>query len=525
VKAGIEISKRLVLVNSSSAVLRKVLSLGVLVWLKQYLLRRISPEEYSLLPVLMALIIFFPLLTTMFVSGLRRYVTDAYARGDERQVTRLVSTMLPLLVGIACVLLCVGGGCAWLIDRILEIDPRYVGQARLMFGLLILGASARVAVGPLGLGFDLRQRFLLRNMIGLGAELIRTALLVGLLLLSTRVLWVVVANTAATLIELVVATRVSMKLAPCLRFRRAAFQREAARPLLSFGGWSVLSQLCFMIREAADPLILQRLASAVAVTSFDVGSLFDRHVRTTFLQATFAAQPAITAMNATEQHERLRRTYLRMTRYSLWMLGFLSLPLVVFRRGVLALPAREIRSLCRRSGRHGAPDGARDRDLSQLDPGNAGRRQGRGSGRGPARGGDHHRESRADLLFRRGPEHGCGGVRPRDADRHPRRSSSPELDPGPAPRADDPAGVALPDLPAGSRAGPVRRSPLGRVARAGPARGLGGPGPGLRHGRPGLRAGHLVAGDEFRGAPRGRGLAGAPSPRRSQRVASPMDRG
>ena len=337
----IEISKHLLFVNATSSVFRKVLSLAVLVWLQQYLLRRIPTEEYQLLPVLTALIVFFPLVSTMFASGVRRYVTEAFARDDEEHVTRLVSTMLPLLVGIAGLLLGIGLFGAWHIDALIEVDPAYVEEARWMFALLILGATLRIALAPLGLGFDLRQRFLLRNAIGLGAELLRTLLLLALLAFSTRVLWVVVANTVATLVELAVVTRVSMGMVESLRFRRQSVTPSAARPLLGFGGWSVVNQLAFLVREAADPLLLNRLSSEASVASFHVGSLVDKHVRTTFLQANQASLPVVTAMHATGQKDRLRSAYLRISRISLWILGLLAAPLVVFREELFALYLQE----------------------------------------------------------------------------------------------------------------------------------------------------------------------------------------
>lgn len=50
----VEISKRLVLINSGSSVLAHLVNISILLWLHQYLLRRISPEEYSLYPVIVS---------------------------------------------------------------------------------------------------------------------------------------------------------------------------------------------------------------------------------------------------------------------------------------------------------------------------------------------------------------------------------------------------------------------------------------------------------------------------------------
>jgi len=124
----IEISKRLVLINSASSVVAKVLNVCVLVWLYQYLLRRISPEEYALYPVLMGVMAFAPLLTLILTSGLGRYIVDAYAKGDEQRVTQITSTMFPLLLAATVPVLVIGGLFAWYVDRILTIAPAYVGK-------------------------------------------------------------------------------------------------------------------------------------------------------------------------------------------------------------------------------------------------------------------------------------------------------------------------------------------------------------------------------------------------------------
>lgn len=99
--AKVEISKQLVLVNAASSVVVRVVNISVLVWLQQYLLKRISAEKYALYPVLGAAIVFLPLLMGVLTSGLGRYIVEAYAKGDERGVTQIVSTMFLLTsVGI-----------------------------------------------------------------------------------------------------------------------------------------------------------------------------------------------------------------------------------------------------------------------------------------------------------------------------------------------------------------------------------------------------------------------------------------
>ena len=340
--AGVEISKRLVLVNSISTALRRVVTIAVAFWLHQHLARRISPEEYSLYWVLIALMIFVPFLTLLFTSGLSRFVTEAYARGDVQRVGQVVSTMFPLLLAASAALVGLGLLFAWNIDSVLTLAPEHVGDARVMFALLVLGAALRMAAAPFELGFYVKQRFVLRNVIGTGAELLRVALLLVLLhALGSRVLWVVVSFFAANLLELVLAVALSRRMVPELRFRARDFRREIVKPITSFGGWSLVAHAATLIREAADPLILNKLGTAVDVSSFSLGSNVDRHLRQTIFGLSRNAHPAIVALDATGQKERQRRAYFRLGRYNLWLLLFVSLPLIIFRRELFELYLRE----------------------------------------------------------------------------------------------------------------------------------------------------------------------------------------
>jgi O-antigen/teichoic acid export membrane protein len=335
--SGIEISKRLVLANALSSILRKVLVLGVLVWVHQLYIKRLAPEEYALLPVTAILLLAFPLIPNMFAAGLRRYVTDAYARGDERRVTGIVSTMAPVLWLAAGGTALLGGVCALFIDSVIELQPEQVGKARAMFALMMLAMALRFAAAPFGLGFDLNQRFALRNALGLAAEVFKALLLVCLVTISIDVLWIVVANTAATVLELAATTVISQRLVPALRLERGAFRRETIGELLSFGGWSVVIQIALIVRDSADVFILNRLSSPVEVNNFYIGSIPDRHIRNTYIEATANAQPVITAFNALDQDERLRRAFFRLSRYSLWSLACVCLPLILYREEALGL--------------------------------------------------------------------------------------------------------------------------------------------------------------------------------------------
>ena len=334
----VEISKSLVLVNSASAVVARLLHVTVLVWLFQYLLDRISEDEFAILAVVTAVMVFVPILTSFLTSGISRYVVEAYARDESGRVIEIVSSIFPLLALCGSCFLVLGGSFAWNIDFFLTIAPDHLGDARLMMALLFLGFSAHLMLLPFGVGFHVRQRFVLLNVLGVGRELLQSGLLFVLLLgVSTRVLWVVVASVSANLTFVIVVTLVSRRLVPLLRFEHKRFRWNTAKSIMNFGFWTTLGQVSSMIYFAADTFILNKLGSTLDQTIFRVGALFDNQVHGMAAMASAPVQPALTAMHATGDRQRLGNAYLRGGRYALFATLLVTGPLLIYRTDFIRL--------------------------------------------------------------------------------------------------------------------------------------------------------------------------------------------
>ncbi len=329
--AGGDINKRRVLINSAGTVATSLVSVSVFVWLQQYLLRRISPEEYSLLPVMAAVMVFTTLISTVLTGGGARYVTEAYAMRDERRVTQIVSTMFPLLLGFSFLVMVGGGVFSWHVNRVLTIAPGRVWDARVMMALMLFTFTVRLAAVPFSVGLYARQRFVLQNGIELGSQLLFLAVLSVLLFVGgSRIVWVVVANAVMHTFNTVVLVQASRRSLPSLRWKIGEFRRDLVKPLTAFGGWTLLSRISLIMRTAVPPLMLNKLASAVQVTSFHVGALADLQIQPFIIQASMPVQPALIAMHAGGQKERLAYTYMRLGRLAMWATLCVVVPFVVF---------------------------------------------------------------------------------------------------------------------------------------------------------------------------------------------------
>lgn len=334
----VEIDKRLIAINSASSLAARLISVFVLVWLQQYLLRRISPGEYSLLPLVYAIMAFVPLITTVMTGGIGRYVVEAYASDDSERVSAIVSTMVPLLAALA---VCLGSLAAifiWKVNSILTIETGRVDEARLMFSILFASLLVRLVLGPFSLGLFVKQRFVLVNVIALVSEVVRLGLLFVLLFgFGPRVLWVVVASAVSELASFGITLLLSRSLVPELQICRGGFSRQIAKELVSFGGWTSLGQIARVIRERADIIVLNKLSTAIEVNCMYLGSLAYNQIRTTMGRVTAPLDPPLVALYAANDNARLRDAYVRGGKYVMWASLLVATPLIVFRNEVFQL--------------------------------------------------------------------------------------------------------------------------------------------------------------------------------------------
>jgi O-antigen/teichoic acid export membrane protein len=336
----VEISKRLVLINTASAVLARLINVSVVLWLNAHLLRRISPEELQLWPLLMSVIVLLPLFTSILTSGVGRFVLAAYAKGDDRAVTQIVSTMFLPLLGAAVVILTGGMILAWHIDKVLVVPVGRLWDARIMMALLICAAAVKPPCTAFSIGFFVQQKFALYNGISVASELLRVFLLFVLLFgVSTRVLWVVVANVATEFAVSAVLLMTSRRMIPALRFRIQEIRWEQARELMSFGGWSFLSGMALRLRETVVLLLLNRLATPLDVVVFNLGYLGRRQLDAWADVLGGPLYPVVTSMHAMGAKDRIRAIYLRGGRIALWVMLTVALPAALYAEPVIRLYA------------------------------------------------------------------------------------------------------------------------------------------------------------------------------------------
>lgn len=327
----VPVSKRLAAINSASSVATRLLNVTILLWVYQFLLKRLPPQEFAVYPVMMALMAFAPLFFSFLTGGVSRYTVDAYALGDHRRVTEIASSMVSALAAFSALFLTVGIIINVYLDDLLTIPPSMINEAQVMLYLLLASFAAQMVLMPLTVGFHVKQQFVLLNLLGIARDLLRIVLvLVFLFVISPRVVWVVVASVMADSVYLLATVLWSRKILPALMIQVDAISWKTAIDLTGFGLWTTLGRLGNMMYTNAATIILNKMGSPFDIVNFYLGATLFRQIQATIGVALLPLQPALTAMNALDDRSRLANTFLRSGRYALWASLAAACPLGIY---------------------------------------------------------------------------------------------------------------------------------------------------------------------------------------------------
>lgn len=325
------VSKRLVLINSASSIISRIVNLSVLAWAYQYLIRHLQPDDFAIYPVIMSIMVFAPLFFSVSLGGVSRYIIDAYAKGRVDIARSLLSSSIPLLlVSIAAFSLFLLP-LVLFVDLILNIPVTLVSESQYMLLILWFGFVFQMICSPFSLAYHVKQRYIELNTLTLCRETLKLLLMLILLYLyGPRVLFIVIATVVSDIIFSIIMVMRSGRFLPDLYYQWRLFSRSQARELMSFGLWTTIGQLGTIMYLNSGTIILNMYGTAIDVTAYFIGVTIFRQIEGLIFTATGPLYPAVTALHSLDQRHRLKSIALRIGRYSLWFCMLLAVPAMIY---------------------------------------------------------------------------------------------------------------------------------------------------------------------------------------------------
>lgn len=320
--------------NLLGAVIPALAALGTV----PLVVRGLGDASYGVYSLVTAIVGYFAVIDINVTAGSVKFLAEFNAArdapGNRERIDETVCFGLTVyaLLGLA------GGiglwcGAHWLVARVFAVPAALVPDTV---------AALRVAA----FGFFLGQlqsylqsvpQALMRYDIAGGIEMLFGTcvplLTVAVLLLGHGLVAVILVRVAASALNCVVLWRCIRRLLPALRYRRAgaAIRRE----LLGFSAYACLSRFASLSYAYADKLIIGALVGVTGLAYFTVASTLANRILGLTYRLSGVFFPAASALAACGELDRLKRLYLKASRYVVFLNGAVLVLVAVFSYQIL----------------------------------------------------------------------------------------------------------------------------------------------------------------------------------------------
>jgi O-antigen/teichoic acid export membrane protein len=307
-----------VVVNALTSYGRLGLSLIVFFFLTPYFIRTLGAEDYGLWVLAFSLVGFLGLLDLGFGTGVVKYVAEYRGTGDVERRNQVLSTVLPVYLGLAGAAAAGVFGLTLGLQGLFDIPSGHLEKALWVFW--IIAARSVILSLPLslfkGILFGEQKIYLLNGVQGastlLYAGFAWLTLEAGLGLVALALV-----NLGVMLVEHAGYVVLSFRIVPDLHLSPKLFRRDLLKEVGSFSLFSSVVAVAALVLLRTDPVIIKLYLPLSAVAVYAVALKIAEYGVILTKQLINVLTPLMAELHGSGEGEKIRFLLLNTTRFAL----------------------------------------------------------------------------------------------------------------------------------------------------------------------------------------------------------------
>ena len=283
-------------------------------------------QTFGLWSLMMALTGYIGLVDLGLGTSFVKYIAEFASLGEHGKVGKVVQHGFLFYLFVSLVMLLAGWLVFPMLFSALRIPPDQFDLAKKMFFLSLAGFGATSIVSVVGSVLTGIQRNDAYNVVLVGSLVVKYVLIAIALYTGFGIVGLMLADVLVTLFMTVPLWLTIRGLYPTLSVTSFSYDGGLMKKLLGFGAQLQVSRLADIVQSQFDKLLLTRFIGLSAVSLYDFGSRPLSRLRALPLTGASALLPAVAALDAADNPDRILAALHRATRYVI----LLALPLFAY---------------------------------------------------------------------------------------------------------------------------------------------------------------------------------------------------
>lgn len=329
--------------NTFLLYIRMLFNMGVSLYTFRLVLKVLGVEDYGIYNVVGGIVLIFSFLNGTMATATQRFVSIELGRNDLKRLTHVFSTSLLIHGVLACLILLLAESVGlWFLNYELVIPTNRIVAANWVYQCSILSFLVSILSVPYNamiIAYEKMNVFAYITIL----EVIFKLLIVVLLMVCSvdkLILYSVLLLFISILIRIISSVYCKRTFVACnFKFK---IHREIAIQMSSFAGWNTFGCIALVAREQGINMLLNIFCGPVVNAARGVAYQVNTAVNSFISNFQLAMDPQIVKSYAENNEIYLSKLIYNGTRYSYYLLLFLSLPILIETEPVFKLWLGEI---------------------------------------------------------------------------------------------------------------------------------------------------------------------------------------
>ncbi len=315
--------------NALSNVLAFSWSIVIAFAITPFILSALGDDQYGVYTLLLSVIGILSFLDLGLASASVRYISEAYTRGDTRQVNKVISTNLIIFLGLGVVLFVVVMLGADSIITLLKIPEELRDVSKIGLLLAVGSLLFNLANGVLSAVPRALQKYHLNTIVVLINAMALTAVLVFILWLHPSLLAILLVNAATSLTLLIGYIILLKRLLPDFTFV-LAWDKRLVKKIMNFAGFTFIATIAGNMLFQFDKFLISAFLGSTVVTFYAIPVTIAMKIHALIATLNNVLFPLSTELFTQQRLDALRELYIRASKFTYTFILAMVIPLIVY---------------------------------------------------------------------------------------------------------------------------------------------------------------------------------------------------
>jgi len=304
--------------------------MGVSLYTVRVVLKTLGVVDYGIYNVVGGIVIMFAFLSNTMSSASQRFFAFELGQNNREQLKKTFSITMTIYILIALVILLLAETVGlWFLNTQLTIPADRMGAAQWVYQFSILSFMMTMFTVPYNAAIIAHENMKIYAYVSIFDVLLKLFIVYLLVLFSfdKLQLYAILTFAATTIITLIYRTYCMRKFEEC----RYSFHWDKSlfKKIMSYSGWNLVGALSSVAKNQGINMLLNVFFGPAVNASRGVAYQVQSVVLNFGNNFFTAVRPQIIKSYASQRHDEMMRLVFQSTKFSFYLLFFLSLPLLL----------------------------------------------------------------------------------------------------------------------------------------------------------------------------------------------------